>query len=209
MMRAWKRSPDSSSASGFYSFAVWALRLYARLVYGLHVYGSEHVPMTGGLIVASNHISSLDPPVMGVAVPREVNYMAKKELFENRYWRTLWLGLRAYPVDRQRSDMGAVKESLRRLGAGTAVGIFIQGTRNQGDAKALGGAAFLAQRAGVPIVPAAIFREGRAYVVRFGAPIIPKGKSREETDALTEEVMNRINALRPSPQRAAGLTREV
>ena len=194
----------------FYNFAVWAFRLYAQLVYGLRVYGSEHVPMTGGLVIASNHISSLDPPVMGVAVPREVNYMAKKELFENRYWRTLWLGLRAYPVDRQRSDMGAVKESLRRLHAGTAIGIFIQGTRNQGDAKALGGAAFLAQRAGVPIIPAAIFREGRAYAVRFGAPLVPKSKSREEMDALTEEVMDRINALRPpQPQHVGQNPQEV
>ena len=159
----------------FYNFAVWAFRLYARLVYGLRVYGSEHVPTTGGLIVASNHISSLDPPVMASRSRAEVNYMAKKELFENRYWRTLWLGLRAYPVDRQRSDMGAVKESLRRLHAGTAIGISSRAPATR-ETPRRWRRGFSGPARGVPIGPAAIFREGRAYAVRFGAPLVPKAR---------------------------------
>jgi 1-acyl-sn-glycerol-3-phosphate acyltransferase len=183
----------------FYDLAVVVVGFLLKAIYGFKVYGQEHVPQDGGLVVASNHITWVDPPLMGVSVPREVNYMAKRELFEkNRLFRALILGLRSFPVDRERSDMSAIKEALRRLERGVAIGIFVQGTRNQGDAKALDGAAFLAQRAGVPVVPAAIWRDGRAFRVRFGEPLYPKGKSREEARELTGLIMARINGLLPA-----------
>jgi 1-acyl-sn-glycerol-3-phosphate acyltransferase len=182
----------------FYVFAATTFRFFVRLAYDLRVYGTEYIPKQGGIIVASNHFSAWDPPVMGVSVPREINYMAKKELFEQPWPRLLFLGLRAFPVDRHKGDMRAIKDALRRLERGVAVGIFIQGTRNQGDAQALDGAAFLAQRASVPIVPAAIWREGRKFRVRFGPPLMPVGKSREEAKGLTQAVMARINELLPS-----------
>ena len=172
--------------------------IYAKLAYGIRVEGAQLVPRKGGLVVASNHFSSLDPPVLGVSVPREINFMAKKELFENRYLRALLLGLRAYPVDRSRSDMGAIKHSLKRLKEGVAIGIFAQGTRNAGDVEALDGASFLAIRAGVPLQPAAIWREGRRFHVRFGEPIMPPEGRRAEMQALTGELMARVNELLPS-----------
>ena len=181
----------------FYDLAVVLVRFFVGLFYGLRIYGTERIPREGGLVVASNHTSSLDPPVMGVSVPREIHYMGKKELFENRYLRALVLGLRSYPVDRSKSDMTAIKASLRKLEEGLAIGIFVQGTRNRGDAKALDGAAFLAQRAAVPIVPAAIWREGRAFCVHFGEPILPEGKGRDEATALTDRMMARIHTLLP------------
>ncbi|MEX2542467.1 MAG: lysophospholipid acyltransferase family protein [Trueperaceae bacterium] len=192
MQRAW-----------FFWFGRTAFLIYARLAYGLDIEGAELVPREGGLVVASNHFSTLDPPVMGVAVPREINYMAKKELFENRYMRALALGLRAFPVDRSRSDLGAIKYSLKRLREGVAIGIFIQGTRNAGDVAALDGAAFLALRAGVPLQPAAIWREGKRYHVRFGTPIRPEGRDRNDIKALTGEVMDRVNELLPADRELA------
>lgn len=187
------------SGKWFYHLAVFAFRSFVRLVYGLRVSGAEHVPppSAGGAVVACNHISSFDPPVLGVSVPREIHFMAKRELFESLFSRMLMLGLRAFPVDRERSDMGAIKEALRLLRSGIAVGIFIQGTRNRGDAEARGGAAFLAQRAAVPLVPAAVWREGRAFRIRFGEPIMPAGKGREAMAALTDELVARIAALLP------------
>lgn len=187
----------------FYWFAKRGFLIFARLFLGLKIHDRWRVPPpeTGGLVVVSNHFSALDPPVMGVAVPREVHYMAKKELFENRYLRALVLGLRAFPVDREGNAAGAIKESIRRLERGVAIGIFIQGTRNRGDAEARGGAVFIAQRAGVPLQPAAIWREGRRYVVRFGDPITPEGKSREEAEQLTELLMTRINELLPETKK--------
>ena len=186
MQRAW-----------FFWLGRTAFLIFARLYYGIRVEGAELVPRKGGLVVASNHFSSLDPPVLGVSVPREINFMAKKELFENRYLRALMLGLRAYPVDRSRSDMGAIKHSLKRLREGVAIGIFAQGTRNAGDVEALDGASFLAIRAGVPLQPAAIWREGRRFHVRFGEPIVPREGKRTEMRALTAELMERVNALLP------------
>lgn len=183
----------------FYFLIKRSFLVFATLFLGLRVYNSHKVPplSAGGVIVVSNHITTLDPPMMGAAVPREVNYMGKKELFENRYLRALVLGLRSYPVDRAGSSSGAIKESIRRLKAGRAIGIFIQGTRNSGDAAALEGAAFIAQRAGVPLQPAAIWKEGRNFRVSFGDLIIPEGKSREETAVLTQELMKRIGELLP------------
>lgn len=181
----------------FFFFAKYVFFVYAKLFLGLKVYNAHKVPPTGGLVLVSNHFSTLDPPVLGSSMPRETHYMGKKELFENRYLRALVLGLRSYPVDRNGSASGAIKESLRRLKRGVAIGIFIQGTRNAGEAEAMDGAAFIAQRAGVPIQPAAIWREGRAYRVRFGDPVIPEGKSREEMGRLTQTMMTRINELLP------------
>lgn len=184
------------------AWAFWLLRWsflgFAKLFLGLRVYGLENVPRQGGLVVACNHMSSWDPPVAGVAVPREIHFMAKKELFERPGSRLLMLALRAFPVDRDRSDLAAVKNALRKLKSGLAIGIFAQGTRNVGDKEALDGAAFLAARAGVPLVPAAIWREGRRFRVRFAAPIVASGSGRDAIREMTLELMQRINAMLPS-----------
>jgi 1-acyl-sn-glycerol-3-phosphate acyltransferase len=183
----------------FFWFGRTAFLIYAKLFLNLKVLHQDKVPHQGGLVVVSNHFSALDPPVMGVSIPREAHYMAKKELFEGPFWlKLLVTGLRAYPVDREGNATGAIKESIRKVKEKqVAIGIFIQGTRNEGDAEALDGAAFIAQRAGVPLQPAAIWREGRNFRVSFGDPVIPQGKSREEMAALTEGLMEKIQELLP------------
>jgi 1-acyl-sn-glycerol-3-phosphate acyltransferase len=181
----------------FYHLAAFLVRSSVRMFYGLRVEGLEHVPLAGALVVSGNHTSSFDPPVIGVALPREINYMAKRELFEEGWSRLLMRNLRAFPVNRSGNDTGAVKEALRRLRAGAAVGVFPQGTRNAGEAEALDGAAFLAQRAPAPLLPVAIWREGRAFHVRFGPTLQPAGKSREEIVLLTQRLMRSIAALMP------------
>ncbi len=183
----------------------WTVRTlfltYAKLVLGLRTEGAERVPGQGGVVVAMNHFSSLDPPVLGAALSRAISFMAKKELFERPAMRLLARGLHAFPVDRARNDVSAVKEAMRRLEQGRAVGVFVQGTRHAGDAGALDGAAFLAQRSGVPLQPAAIWREGRRYRVRFGEPFLVPGKDREAIRAATATTMARINELLPSQKR--------
>lgn len=172
--------------------------LVARLLWGIHAEGREHVPRERGMVLAANHVSTFDPPTIGSLLPRPVSFMAKKELFENRFLNLIYRGVRAFPVDRGRSDVSAIKEALRRLKAGDAVGVFIQGTRNQGDVEALDGAAFLAQRAQVPILPAAIWREGRRFQVRFGEPFEVPGKDRAAMYAATAKTVERINDLLPT-----------
>ncbi len=181
----------------FMPTAIWVVRVFATLFYGLRVSGLEHVPQGVGLVVACNHESSWDPPIVGVSINRKLEFMAKKELFQKPFSRAIMRGLRAFPVDREGQDIGAIKEALRRLKAGRAIGIFVQGTRNSGDAGGLDGAAYLAQRADVPLLPAALWREGRSFRVAFGPAIVAHGKTRDDAKALTSEVMVEIRALLP------------
>lgn len=184
----------------FMPFAIFVVRTYLRLITGFVVEGREHVPAEGPAVVASNHISSWDPPVVGVAIHRRLEFMAKAELFEKPFPAAVLRGLRAFPIDRERSDIGAIKEAIRRLREGRVVGVFIQGTRNAGDAAALDGAAYLAQSTGAPIVPTAVWREGRAFHVRFGEPLLPSGKGRASMTQLTAETAARIRSLLPSDE---------
>lgn len=178
--------------------------VFGKLVLWMHVRGHRRIPVEGGLIVAANHFSTLDPPVMGTSMRRPLHFLAKKELFARPFTNWLWRELAAFPVDRERSDMGAIKEALKRIKSGQVVGVFIQGTRNAGDADALHGAAFLAQRAGVPVVPAAIWRRGWRYAVKFGDPIVVEGKDREAMAAGTERVMTAIRELLPPDRTTDG-----
>jgi 1-acyl-sn-glycerol-3-phosphate acyltransferase len=191
--------PPGRKPPPFYRLVAFLVRLFVRLVYGLRVTGTEHVPRTGACVVGANHVSAWDPPVVGLSVPREIHFMAKKELFERWLPRRLFRAVRAFPVDRGANDVGAVKEALRRLQNGHAIGVFFEGTRNvRGDAAAHLGAAFLAQRTGVPLVPAAIWREGRAFRVAFGPPLEAAGRTREEAAALTAELERAVKSLLPS-----------
>src|SRR5690606_2546120 len=138
-----------------------------------------------------------DPPVVGVSMNRQLEFMGKVELFENPLLAAVLRGLRVFPVDRERNDIGAVKEALRRLRAGRVVGVFIHGTRNAGDAAALDGAAYLAHAVGAPVLPTAIWRVGKTFHVTFGTPLQPAGKGRESVKRLTTETASAIRALLP------------
>ena len=168
-----------------------------RLYFGIKVHGIENVPKEAGLVVAANHISAFDPPVLGLSVPRVLSVMAKKELFQNAALRTLLRAVHGFPIDRSRSDMTAMKKAIRKLRSGDAIGIFIQGTRNTGDVAAQNGAAYLAQRAEVAVLPTAIWREGRAFHVRFGKSMRAQNKSKESMQDLTAKTMTAINEMLP------------
>jgi len=187
----------------FYHFIKYFIFNYVRLFWGLKIVGLENVPRTGGLVIAANHISSADPPILGICLPRIVSYLAKKELFESLGMRLFITGLHAFPIDRSRADMSAMREALRRVKAGGAVGVFIQGTRNSGDAEAMNGASFIAQRGGVPILPAAIRRRGKGYIISFGEILQAEDKSKESMQQLTDDTMDRIQNLVGSEQVAS------
>jgi 1-acyl-sn-glycerol-3-phosphate acyltransferase len=191
--------PPQAKPPPFYRLIRALLLLLVRVFYGLRVSGLEHVPRSGGCVLGANHISAWDPPIVGMALPREVHFMAKRELFSKPVLRNIYHGLRAFPVDRSGNDIGAIKEALRRLQRGHVVGIFFEGTRNRGgDVAAQQGAAFLAQRAGVPLLPAAIWREGRTFCVRFGAPLLAAGRGRHDAEALTEDLVVAVRGLIPT-----------
>jgi 1-acyl-sn-glycerol-3-phosphate acyltransferase len=190
--------------AAFYDFAKFFVRLLARTVWRARVFGSEKVPATGPLIVACNHVSYLDPPLMGCLCPRRISYMAKKELFEIPLLAPMIAALGAYAVDRHGSATAAIKRSLKVLEAGGVVGIFPEGTRNRaGTVLPQTGVALLASLARVPVVPAYIRGSDRALRlgridVAFGAPLaLPAGRkaTRDDLAKFTAEIMNAIETL--------------
>jgi 1-acyl-sn-glycerol-3-phosphate acyltransferase len=141
----------------------WALSrptlgVVLRAIAPLRVYGSERVPTTGGVVLALNHFSWLDPPAFGAACPRNIRYMAKMELHEVKLIGPWIRSYGTFSVRRGESDREAVRLMRQCVQDGEALGLFVEGTRQRtgvpGDAQP--GAAMVALQERVPIVPAAI-----------------------------------------------------
>jgi 1-acyl-sn-glycerol-3-phosphate acyltransferase len=178
------------------------LRPLTSAAFAAKVSGAENVPTTGGLVVAANHRSYLDPPLLGTWFPRTVHFMAKHELFEIPVLGPLIRAVHAFPVDRNRGDLGSIKRALRILKDGGVVGIFPEGTRNlTGEAKARGGAVLLAVTAHCPLIPVALVgtrnavRRWRAsrVEVRIGAPMHFEGSERKATKTEIERWTNDVS----------------
>jgi 1-acyl-sn-glycerol-3-phosphate acyltransferase len=153
-----------------------AVRLLARV----RVYGSERVPMQGGLVVASNHFSWLDPPALGAASPRTLYYMAKVEAHRVPGLGQLMRSFGAFPVRRGESDRDAVRTMREIVREGNALGMFAEGTRQRSGVPGpvQPGAAMVAVSERVPLVPVAIngsheWRLGnfKPVSVAFGEPM--------------------------------------
>ena len=172
--------------------------------------GLEHVPKDGPLVVASNHGSHLDPPLLGHALGRPVAFMAKAELFAIPLLGAVIRACGAYPVRRGASDREAIRTATAKLEEGWATGVFLDGTRQANGRvnNPLPGAALLAARSGAPLLPVAIVNSHRALgsgriwprlvplQLRVGSPIpAPASRRRPDLDATTALLQERINAL--------------
>ena len=187
----------------FYDFAKATLRPVTALLFAVQVSGAERVPATGPLVVAANHRSYLDPPLLGAWFPRTVHFMAKRELFSMPVLSWAIRNVHAFPVERDSADLGSIRRALRILKDGGVVGIFPEGTRNiAGDAKARGGAVLLAALAQCPIVPVALVGTQRAasrlraskVEVRIGEPVMLQGSQRKPTKAELERWTGELSA---------------
>ncbi len=204
----------------------------ARAVWRPTVRGLHHLPRTGGVLLASNHLSFADSVVIPVVAPRKVVFLAKSDYFEgtglkgaaSRAW---FEGLGMLPVDRDDSKaaLASLDTALDVLHRGEAFGIYPEGTRSRDGRLYRGrtGVAHLALTAGVPIVPVGLVGTDRLQpvgarmprivevTVTFGEPItagvrfdgVPTGRARRQ---LTDEVMAAIAAL--SGQEEAGVYNE-
>lgn len=169
------------------------------------IIGLEHLPAKGGVVVVSNHISNLDPVVVGCALTRRIHFMAKVELFKIPVLSFIINLLGAFPVKREKSDRNAIRKALELLQSGSMVGVFPEGTRSKtGELqKAHIGAAMLAVKADVPILPIALKgTKGwfRKITVVIGEPVyLPelwRGRpGKEELEALSEQVMGKISNM--------------
>ena len=156
---------------------------------------------SGGVLVVSNHQSHFDPPLVGMGVPRRMNYLARDTLFGFAPFRWLISSLDAIPIDRDGMGLGGIKESLRRLKRGEMVLVFPEGTRSRdGEIAAFRpGFTALASRSGAAILPVAVDGAYAAWPrdqkfpglgrirVRYGSPLLPEEiRGRDERELLAE-----------------------
>jgi 1-acyl-sn-glycerol-3-phosphate acyltransferase len=143
--------------------AIWAIGrptigTAVKLVAPLRVYGAERMPLQGGLVVAANHFSWLDPPALGAASPRTLYYMAKVEAHRVPGLGQLMRSFGAFAVRRGESDRDAVRIMRQIVRDGHALGMFAEGSRQRGGVpgRVQPGAAMVAITESVPVIPAAI-----------------------------------------------------
>ncbi len=174
-----------------YWIAHFFFRVFFESFLSLKAFGREKIPKQGGYVIASNHLSNLDPMLLGVAANRMLNFIAKDSLFKNKIFSFFLSQFRAFPLKRGFTDTSSIKEAIKRLKASQGVVMFPQGGRrleglNPEDAKP--GVGLLATKAGVPIIPTFICGSDKAMppktkfikmakvMVLFGDPIWPDEK---------------------------------
>jgi 1-acyl-sn-glycerol-3-phosphate acyltransferase len=163
--------------------AIWAVgRLtigtVVKLIAPLRVYGAGRMPVAGGIVVASNHFSWIDPPVLGAASPRTLYMMAKVEAHRVPGLGELMRSFGAFPVRRGESDREAVRTMRRIVADGRALGMFVEGTRQRSGipGRVEPGAAMVAINEAVPLIPVAIHGSQRWRVGNFAPVSVAWGK---------------------------------
>ncbi len=219
--------PIDSSITPLISLVALGGRVFARSMSRISIEGAiDEIPRTGPLIIAANHASNLDAPVLGAwLIPRlgrRIHWLGKRELFA---WPIVgWVAANGgvHPVDRDSADVEAFRLASRILDAGHILFVFPEGTRSPDGAlqEARDGVALLALRTGAPIVPIGIGGTSRVWpkgqrlphpgghvVVRVGSPFrpadeLPAGTDRRTAKRLvTRMIMDRIAGLLPPGQR--------
>lgn len=190
----------------FYYIAKYIVLFIINIIYKIHIEGYENIPENGPIIICPNHISFLDPPVIGALFTRKIYFMAKVELFKNPIISyILKRGLGAFPVKRGTSDLNAIKTALKHLKDGHAIGIFPEGTRNKTGklGKAEPGVSLLSIKSSTPILPVGINSNYKLFSminIKIGKPISfdeYKGTrlTQQEMSLIGEKIMNEISKL--------------
>ena len=169
-----------------------------KLVYRLEVHGLENVPEGNDYIVAPNHLSTLDPPMVASVLPRPVAYMAKKELFNNPFmrWWLNWLG--SFAVDRENLSVSTIRTVLTIKKTNWVFGIFPQGTRQEPGAisNITKGFASLAKTTKCGILPVGIVGAHEVKRLPFSGKIVIKfGEIIPYSDNVDEMVQKWIDAI--------------
>jgi 1-acyl-sn-glycerol-3-phosphate acyltransferase len=191
-----------------WSIVVPIFRLYTRLT----VSGREHLPTEGAYIIAPNHRSYLDTPFVGAIDWRRTRFMGKQEMWDHRVFGWIFSALGSFPVNRGSADREALQRAIDALSTGDPLVLFPEGERKQGPEvqPLFKGAAYVAIKAGVPIVPVGIggservmpkgakFIYPRKVHLEIGPPImppvaaegerLPRNAHREHTELLHREI---------------------
>ena len=178
-----------------------AIYIWLKIYYRAEIIGLENVPKEGPLIFCGNHRSYLDPPLLVATAKRDMKFLAKEELYKNKFLAFLGWAFEAIPVKRDEKDISAIKTSLKDLKEGKCIALFPEGTRNglEKGEKVKDGVAFFALRSGAKIIPCGIkggTKEHRKVTIRYGKPLdyskYKGSKDKEILDKITNEVMDNI-----------------
>jgi 1-acyl-sn-glycerol-3-phosphate acyltransferase len=185
-----------------YTFGKMVVSTVLYPVFRIKVYGKEHVPKEGPVLVCSNHISNFDPPVLGITCPRDIAFMGKSELFKFKPLGWLMKNLNVFPVKRGMQDRSALRVGLDLLAEGKTMGLFPEGTRSK-DGKLgapLPGIGFFAMRSEAKVVPCAIigsYKGVKPLKVIYGPPIDMKELRERKAPAkeVSQVIMDEIQLL--------------
>lgn len=190
----------------FYSICQKLIKGIFFPVYRVEVVGEKNIPQNDGALICPNHFHWLDPVIVGVYLKREIRFMAKYELFQNKLLKKLLKSLGVFPVRRQEADLNAVKTTLKYLKEGQIVGLFPEGTRIKGGdfGKANPGVAMFSIKSGKPVIPVYIKANYKIFskiTIIIGKPIdFIKYKKDKMTNQdyleLSQIVMDEIKKLK-------------
>ena len=185
-----------------------AIPMY-KFLFHYKVKGKKNLPKKGAYIVCSNHISNYDPLLLSMTQKRQIYYMAKKELFEKKFFAALITELGAFPVDRGSGDGKAIQQAEEIVSDGRLLGIFIEGTRSKTGEflRPKSGAAMVAFQTKTPVIPVCITPKNKQIkmfqrvTISWGKPIpyeelgLDKGTPAEFRHA-SHKIMDEIKKLR-------------
>jgi len=172
------------------------------VLFKIEIKGLENIPKEGKYLVCSNHASNWDPMLVSISFPRQIFWMAKKELFNNKILSVFFNGLGAFPVDRENSDISAIKNALRVLKQGHLLGMFPEGTRTSGYSKehVKPGVAMLAVKSKSSVIPVRIesnYKFLSKVKITIGSPVDFSVKDGQVNDyeTISDDILRRIYSL--------------
>ena len=204
--------PPGALRSLTFRFIARSAQILFRLLWRCQVIGLENIPRTGGVLLACNHVSNLDPPLLGCMIYRirPSRFMGKTELWNNRFFSKIVEQVGGFPVQRHTADRATLRRVLDWLKVGEAVAMFPEGERSLDGTlqPAQPGITLLVQKSGVPVVPVACvgtyasWPRGRKLPrlvplkLVFGKPITfsPTAKREEVTTILMQAIADLLTA---------------
>ncbi len=160
---AYKPYVYRGEGTGWFQLLLWSsfrilLQFFAIIFFGVRIYGREHIPRKGAALLLTNHQSFLDPWLIGIALYRQIHFVARESLFRGGFVQYVLERTNAFPIKRGRADASAMRESLNRLAQGHLLNLFPEATRSKdGSIGSVGSAvSVIIRRANVPVVPIVI-----------------------------------------------------
>jgi 1-acyl-sn-glycerol-3-phosphate acyltransferase len=198
----------------FYTLIRFSVYIPFKIIFRMKIFGRENIPASGRLIICSNHLSYIDPVMMGLCMHRQISFMAKSQLFTNRFVAAVVTFFNTYPVNRGAFDRQAIRNSIAYLNAEQIIGLYPEGTRSTDGILREGhqGVGLISVMSGSPVLPVAI--TGSNMIIQkphkrlffpqikisFGKPIdttsiIQEYGNKQASEVITLKTMSEIKKL--------------